>query len=38
MGLSSYGRYWFDQRARVPIAPENYLLQYTINGQLRHWS
>jgi hypothetical protein len=37
MGQASYLGYWLDQRGKVPLRPEKYILEYTINGETRRW-
>lgn len=37
MNEDAYLRYAFDQRFRVPVLPDAYILEYRINGQVGRW-
>ena len=37
MNMPSYGKYAWDQGFRVPFMPDDYILEYTVNGVVRRW-
>jgi hypothetical protein len=37
MNMPSYIKYAFDQGLKVPIMPDDYILEYTVNGVTKRW-
>lgn len=37
MTQGSHISYWVDQGGRVPVAAEEYVLEYTLNGRPGRW-
>jgi hypothetical protein len=37
MNMPSYARYAWDQNFRVPAMPDDYILEYRVNGVVRRW-